>query len=267
MFFPTGEEIMDTSDVCIYEEQYLRSYPSSFKHIKRMIAVGDPNPDKSIIRNSRIFFTKMDWIYYFTNVIMPLIEHPFELITHNSDYNSGGIQIILDHPLLVQWRGCNMVPHPKTLGIPLSLENVDMWQRTNKEHIRKCSMNNKCRLIYFNFNNSTNPSVRAVAEKCMIDQGFIKNESKPWDEYIEELSHYKYCISPEGNGVDCHRIWECIALGVIPIVIKNPIIYEWFKGYPILWVETYEKLNVSLGNIFIQSETSDNRIEIQKLTD
>ena len=37
--------------------------------------------------------------------------------------------------------------------------------------------------------------------------------------------------------------------------------------YPILWVETYEKLNVSLGNIFLQSETSDNRIEIQKLTD
>lgn len=240
---------MDTSDVCIYDKQYLRNHPSLFKHIKNLIPVGNPNPDKTIIGSSRIFFTKMDWIQYFATVIMPLIDHPFELVTHNSDYKSGGIQDILDNPFLVQWRGCNMIPHPKTLGIPLSIPNFDMWKFADKEHIRKCSTNNKDRLVYFNFKVSNNPRVREVVERCMINQGFVRNENKPWVEYIEELSRYKYCISPEGNGVDCHRTWECIALGVIPIVMKNPIMYEWFKDYPILWVESYEDINrILVGN-------------------
>ena len=38
---------------------------------------------------------------------------------------------------------------------------------------------------------------------------------------MSELSSYKFALSPEGNGIDCHRTWECLYLGVIPIVKKS----------------------------------------------
>ena len=237
----TGEELLKISDVCVYEWNYLQQFPVLFKNMKKLIVVGTPNPDVELIRKSRVFFTKMDWIHYFVAKILPEIDHPFELVTHESDYNSGGVQPILDHPHLVQWRGCNMLPHPKTLGLPLSFEGAK-WGRTDKAHLQKCVGTPKTKLLYFNFNVQSNRPVRAACEKALLAQGYEKNENRPWKEYIEDLSQYKYCASPEGNGVDCHRTWEALALGVIPIVLKNPIVYTWFKDLPILWVDSYENL-------------------------
>jgi len=242
----TGEDFMEKCDVCIYEWRYIENNPSCMKHIKKLIVVGNIQPDLDLIKKSRTFFTKMDWIHYFVAVILPLIDHPFELVTHNSDYCSGGVQRILDHPHLVQWRGCNMLPHPKTLGIPLGLENVDMWKRTDKEHLQRCATTPKTKLLYFNFNNTSNPKVRGECERRLIAQGYPKNESRPWKKYIEELAQYKYCACPEGNGVDCHRTWECLALGVTPIVVKNPVVYTWFKDLPIHWVDSFENLNLRM---------------------
>jgi hypothetical protein len=66
-----------------------------------------------------------------------------------------------------------------------------------------------------------------------------KNKHMLWSKYIEELSKYKFAISPEGNGIDCHRTWECLYLGVIPIVIEsNEMLY--FNDLPILFVKSYD---------------------------
>ena len=35
------------------------------------------------------------------------------------------------------------------------------------------------------------------------------------------LKDYKFCICPEGNGVDTHRLWEVLYLKVVPIVINS----------------------------------------------
>ncbi len=39
-------------------------------------------------------------------------------------------------------------------------------------------------------------------------------------EYHQELLESRYVLSPPGNGFDCHRTWEAIYLGCIPIVKK-----------------------------------------------
>jgi len=121
-----------------------------------------------------------------------------------------------------------------------------MWKMTDKEHIQRCAQIPKTKLLYFKFNVASNPKVRTLCERQLVAQGFSKNESRPWKEYVEELAQYKYCASPEGNGVDCHRTWECLALGVVPIVVKNPVVYTWFKDLPILWVDSYENLNLTM---------------------
>ena len=42
-----------------------------------------------------------------------------------------------------------------------------------------------------------------------------------FSDYIKELSSCYFCLSPNGNGIDCHKHWECLYLGVIPIVTKK----------------------------------------------
>ena len=46
----------------------------------------------------------------------------------------------------------------------------------------------------------------------------------PVAENVKRLAQYKWCICPEGNGVDTHRLWEAMYLGCVPIVLKSPFI-------------------------------------------
>ena len=54
-----------------------------------------------------------------------------------------------------------------------------------------------------------------------------------------------FCLSPHGNGLDCHRTWEAIALGCIPVVKTSPL-DRLFSGLPVLIVNSWSDLNESL---------------------
>jgi hypothetical protein len=36
------------------------------------------------------------------------------------------------------------------------------------------------------------------------------------------MAQWRFCVSPPGNGIDCHRTWEALYLGVIPVVAPSP---------------------------------------------
>ena len=60
--------------------------------------------------------------------------------------------------------------------------------------------------------------------------------------YFKELPNYKFVISPEGNGVDCHRHYEALMAGCIPIVEDHEKIREKYKGCPILYTQDYSEI-------------------------
>jgi hypothetical protein len=35
------------------------------------------------------------------------------------------------------------------------------------------------------------------------------------------MAQWRFCVSPPGNGIDCHRTWEALYLGVIPVVVSS----------------------------------------------
>jgi hypothetical protein len=39
--------------------------------------------------------------------------------------------------------------------------------------------------------------------------------------YLRDLSQSYFCISPNGNGIDCHRTWESLYVRTIPIVTDS----------------------------------------------
>jgi len=140
---------------------------------------------------------------------------------------------------LVNWFGSNMIPCEKGICLPLGLENIS-WKGSDYNVCLDNRNNTKSKLLYLNFNTNTNHLRKQVIQQC-LHNGFVLNDNKEWSDYIKELSLHKFCICPPGNGIDCHRNWECLYVGCIPIVLKrdNDPMYYYFKHLPILFVEDY----------------------------
>jgi hypothetical protein len=260
----TGETINDLCAISIYERSYLNRFSNIKKYVKDVIFVNENNNLETILHNqNNIFFTKIDWIYYFINVILPLIKKPFILITHNGDQLSGNHLQILNHPLLLKWYGENMgLINNKTEGIPIGLEN-QMWNRTNFDIIEKNRFNNKNNLLYLNFSEKTNKNRKKIME-LFLSKGFKKNNSLQWNDYMKELSTYKFAISPQGNGIDCHRTWECLYLGVIPIIEKS-VPMSFFNELPILFISNYEEITEEYLNL-VYEKFSNSKFNLEKLS-
>ena len=60
--------------------------------------------------------------------------------------------------------------------------------------------------------------------------------------YFNMLPCYKFVISPEGNGIDCHRHYEALMAGCIPIVEEHTGIREKYKGCPVLYTKDYSEI-------------------------
>ena len=53
---------------------------------------------------------------------------------------------------------------------------------------------------------------------------------------------FKFVLSPKGAGLDCHRTWEVLAMGSIPIVLSSTI-DDAFKHLPVVIVDTWSEIN------------------------
>ena len=62
--------------------------------------------------------------------------------------------------------------------------------------------------------------------------------------FINQLE-YAYVISPHGNGLDCHRTWEALVLGCIPIV-KSSCLDQLYDELPVLIVEDWSDITQEL---------------------
>ena len=61
------------------------------------------------------------------------------------------------------------------------------------------------------------------------------------------MRNSQYIISPRGRGFDCHRTWEALVLGVVPI-IKTSVNDTLFKEMPVLIVDSFKEINNDLLN-------------------
>lgn len=76
-----------------------------------------------------------------------------------------------------------------------------------------------------------------------LSENNIHNTLLVYKNYYESLPHYKFIISPEGNGIDCHRHYEALMAGCIPIVEYNEYISEKYGNMPILYTKDYSEIN------------------------
>jgi len=188
--------------------------------------------------------------------IFSKIDQPFELYFHNSDGN-----FLPSHYTILKELSCikkiyaqnNTVltvfdeinPVLQVVTLPIGQAN-SQWIHGNSQILLE-SINNpvqKENHIYLNFS-ITHPS-RIACKRSLMGKGIPWIEDKKYPDYIKTLATYKFCICVEGNGLDTHRFWECLYLGVLPICIKN----EWTDvvkdKFPMILLDSWEDLNPKL---------------------
>jgi len=72
----------------------------------------------------------------------------------------------------------------------------------------------------------------------------IPNQVLDPDTYFQELPKYKFVISPAGNGTDCHRHYESLMAGCIPIVEYHPLIPRNYGNCPIVYTRDYSEITI-----------------------
>eukprot|EP00045_Choanoeca_perplexa_P003618 m.32291 g.32291 ORF g.32291 m.32291 type:complete len:375 (+) comp12143_c0_seq1:164-1288(+) len=104
--------------------------------------------------------------------------------------------------------------------------------------------------VIANFNPKTNRTQREhvvpLLKQNLPDAIFqhIPNET-PRQTIWNITSQVEFVISPPGHGVDCHRHWETLMLGAIPIIIRRPpLTTRLFDGMPVVQVDSYKEVTV-----------------------
>jgi hypothetical protein len=203
-----------------------------------------------ITKKPKTIFLKTDWIELFKEKVLPQINYQFKLITHNADRPcpSGNLDLLED-TRLIRWYGMNcQIQHPKLQTIPIGIAN-EKWSHGDKQILLEIANADipKTNLCYSNFDITTNYSRRPQIFEIVKTKSFINIEYQKlsFRDYLAKLKSYKYVVSPPGNSTDCHRVWEALYLGVIPIIEEN-IAMEFFYDLPILVIKSFNDLTIDL---------------------
>ena len=102
----------------------------------------------------------------------------------------------------------------------------------------------KKNLVFKNFSIDTNFHKRNIIDAITTKNSILMSGKLDQQSYFEAIASSAFCISPPGNGIDCHRIWECLYLKTIPIV-ENHKCFDDYRHLPILFVDDWNQITIS----------------------
>lgn len=193
------------------------------------------------------------------------------------DYkNKLQFMLLLDNPYLIKWYSTNVdFVHPKIIPIPIGIpKHVPiLTDDTGSPYLAWCvnhNINNSKDTLYRYMNSnlyknffSDKPeflySRMSICNSDYCFHEFTRIRRKVFDDlekkgfklqkdlidahkYYDELVKYKMCLSLPGAGLDCYRTWECLFLGVVPIILKTQGLYDMFKDLPVIIIEDFTVL-------------------------
>lgn len=131
--------------------------------------------------------------------------------------------------------------------IPIPIGVCPPWGNgvSNSEELFKI-MNEyeRNKLLYLNFSFNTRRSqifdIVTTNMKTMYTSATF--EKSKILEYYRGLQEHTYTLCPPGNGKDCHRVWEALYCGSIPIVEYSEANVYFAKMFPILVVERWSDI-------------------------
>ena len=246
--FLTGEKLQELAEVSVavnipsnFNSDLVKTQLNNIRTKCFVFGVNSPTDIPDEIKYASSIFVYTTVIDYFLKNILPKIESTFTLITHNSDDCIDEKFIsYLDSPKIAKWFCQNRyINHPKLFSLPIGIAN-SQWKHGNLSLLDKIRNedNLKTNLVYKNFDIGTNTNKRSICHAVTESNNIHMASRSSNEEYWRAISKSNYVIAPHGNGVDSHRIWECLYLRATPIVEYHEC-FSQFKDLPILFVDNY----------------------------
>lgn len=96
--------------------------------------------------------------------------------------------------------------------------------------------------VFSSFNVSTNVAERNKAKHALMQSGYMFIEPNlTVSQYQDFVRNSRFVISPPGNGNDCHRTWEAIYLGAIPVVLRQSLSDQLIDMFPVFAVSEWSE--------------------------
>lgn len=145
----------------------------------------------------------------------------------------------------------NVTSELRALGIrpvPIGLENAH-WKGTGQPHLfplpaernSLVSLSGRRNLVFASFRCSTNPGVREPLRSQVLSRGWTWLEpTRDSNRYLQGLRDSTFVLSPQGNGLDCHRTWEALYWGAVPVVARGTLLPDLVESLPILEVPSWD---------------------------
>jgi hypothetical protein len=217
-----------------------------------------------------------DLLKFFVNKILPKINKKFVLISGDSDINVPQEALtrvetakLITSPNLLKWFAQNtrIQYHPKIFQLPIGLDYHTIsnnpnhqWRSNGEGYLPKNQENilvgikensipfyERTPKIYVNFSRDSDRFGDRTNALDSIPQNLLEmnmnfmHRTQTWN----NISNYAFVLSPFGNGMDCHRTWETLCLGSIPIV-KAPAFKKLFEDLPVLNVDDWSDITQEL---------------------
>lgn len=197
---------------------------------------------KNVMYGDIVFVRNNQLRDYFSD-IHPNIDHPYVLLSGNADKPAGSdFDKYIDEKILHWYAGNVDFKNPKVSLLPIGIQNfVSGEDRNFTDSINTEFTERKNRILYgFTVDLSTE---RRIALDHLSKSKLSDKVSLPRSQYYSELKKYKYVASPSGGGIDCHRTWEALYFGTIPI-IRNGVYAEYLLklDLPILVINDWSDI-------------------------
>ena len=165
-----------------------------------------------------------------------------------------------------------LIKHPKLYNIPIGIDYHSIYNRLGNHNwrernegflpieqenilkninLRSKPFYNKKKIIYINFTvendkyNQRTKALNIIPKNLTYTNLNIVKRVITWN----TQSEFAFGLSPCGVGVDCHRTWEILCLGSIPIVMDmGDAFNNLFNDLPVLIVKKWEDITEELLN-------------------
>jgi len=156
--------------------------------------------------------------------------------------------------VITAWYAQNMhVLSDRIRPIPMGLENYKWHKGTKWAEIESMSKQQipRDKWLYLNVEPSTNPIERNLCINTLKNKGFVTNAKKvSYLQYLTEMKQHKFVACPEGNGWDCHRTWEALYMGCIPIVRRRVFTEMFSRLVPMVLIDDWNEITLERLNGF-----------------
>lgn len=220
----------------------------------------------------------------FSKEMLPHINVKFVLYSGDSDMTvpddcSDVAIAILSNSNLICWyaQNCTKTDNPKLIQLPIGLDLHTLAKRNHEwgpqqslesqiqdilnlksqtsQRQNKCYANFQF-LLWTRYAQDRKDAIAKIPKDLVFYEPRKVPRKITWNNMIQ----YKYVISPHGNGLDCHRTWEALILGCIPIVKTSPL-DKMFEGLPVLIVKDWSDITQELLDKFVHDTTRMDKLQ------